>query len=86
MVRTFQLTKSLSRLSVHREHEARRHRAARREAAQQPPGVRSGEAQEKAIEARGDELLSRFRLDHVRDEFAGELSGGQRKLLEMAGR
>ena len=27
---------------------------------------------------------SRFKLDHMRDEFAGELSGGQRKLLEMA--
>ena len=27
---------------------------------------------------------SRFKLDHMRDEFAGNLSGGQRKLLEMA--
>jgi len=26
----------------------------------------------------------RFKLDHMRDEFAGNLSGGQRKLLEMA--
>ena len=40
--------------------------------------------QEKAITERADELLQRFRLDHIRDEFAGNLSGGQRKLLEMA--
>ena len=41
-------------------------------------------AQEAAIEARADDLLVRFRMDHMRDEFAGSLSGGQRKLLEMA--
>jgi branched-chain amino acid transport system ATP-binding protein len=29
-------------------------------------------------------LLARFKLEHMRDEFAGSLSGGQRKLLEMA--
>jgi branched-chain amino acid transport system ATP-binding protein len=40
--------------------------------------------QEDANTVKADELLSRFRLDHMRDEFAGNLSGGQRKLLEMA--
>jgi branched-chain amino acid transport system ATP-binding protein len=40
--------------------------------------------QETEIEARADELLRRFKLDHMRDEYAGTLSGGQRKLLEMA--
>ena len=30
------------------------------------------------------ELLARFKLDAKRDDFAGSLSGGQRKLLEMA--
>ncbi len=40
--------------------------------------------QEKEIEERADEILARFRLDHMRDEYAGALSGGQRKLLEMA--
>jgi branched-chain amino acid transport system ATP-binding protein len=40
--------------------------------------------QENAIEARAEELLRRFKLDHMRDEYAGTLSGGQRKLLEMA--
>jgi energy-coupling factor transporter ATP-binding protein EcfA2 len=40
--------------------------------------------QEKEIEQRADELLVHFKMDHMRDEFAGTLSGGQRKLLEMA--
>ena len=40
--------------------------------------------QEQEITERADDLLQRFRLDHMRDEFAGNLSGGQRKLLEMA--
>ena len=35
-------------------------------------------------EAKADALLERFKLTHMRDEFAGNLSGGQRKLLEMA--
>jgi neutral amino acid transport system ATP-binding protein len=33
---------------------------------------------------RADELLSRFELEDVADEYAGALSGGQRKLLEVA--
>jgi len=41
-------------------------------------------AQERANTERADELLVRFKLDHMREEFAGTLSGGQRKLLEMA--
>jgi branched-chain amino acid transport system ATP-binding protein len=40
--------------------------------------------QEEQIESRADTLLRRFKLDHMRDEYAGTLSGGQRKLLEMA--
>ena len=33
---------------------------------------------------RADDLLERFKLDTKREDFAGSLSGGQRKLLEMA--
>ena len=40
--------------------------------------------QETANEERAEGLLDRFNLAHMRDEFAGSLSGGQRKLLEMA--
>jgi neutral amino acid transport system ATP-binding protein len=83
MVRTFQLTKSLSRLSVMEnmklgaQHQIGEHFWS----SLIPPTWRG---QEKANEERADELLGRFRLDHMRDGFAGNLSGGQRKLLEMA--
>ena len=40
--------------------------------------------QEREITERADELLGRFKLDTKREDFAGSLSGGQRKLLEMA--
>ena len=40
--------------------------------------------QESSIEAKADGLLTRFQLDAKRTDFAGSLSGGQRKLLEMA--
>ena len=40
--------------------------------------------QEDEITERADALLARFQLDAKREDFAGSLSGGQRKLLEMA--
>src|SRR5690606_40609263 len=40
--------------------------------------------QEDGITNRADDLLARFKLDAKREDFAGSLSGGQRKLLEMA--
>ncbi len=40
--------------------------------------------QEQEIEAKALEILARFKLDTKRDDFAASLSGGQRKLLEMA--
>ena len=42
------------------------------------------EAQETGEHRAGDGLLERFKLDAKKDDFAGTLSGGQRKLLEMA--
>ncbi len=83
MVRTFQLTKSLTRLSVIENM---------RLGAQGQKGERFLPAlikplwsdQEDEITGRADELLDRFNMDHMREEFAGTLSGGQRKLLEMA--
>jgi neutral amino acid transport system ATP-binding protein len=83
MVRTFQLTKSLTRLSVVENMKLGA-------TGQRGEGVFRGllkplwRAQEKQIEAKADALLERFKLLHMRDEFAGNLSGGQRKLLEMA--
>jgi len=83
MVRTFQLTKSLARLSVIENMRlgATGQRGERFWAAAQPWLWRRQEAE---ITERADALLERFRLSHMRDEFAGNLSGGQRKLLEMA--
>jgi branched-chain amino acid transport system ATP-binding protein len=40
--------------------------------------------QEREIEAKADELLARFKLYEKKHDYAGSLSGGQRKLLEMA--
>jgi neutral amino acid transport system ATP-binding protein len=46
------------------------------------PGLWRG--QEKANTEKAMDLLQRFKLDAKKDDFAGTLSGGQRKLLEMA--
>ena len=83
MVRTFQLTKSLARLSVLENVKlgATGQRGERIFASLVRPLWR---AQEDEIETRAEELLVRFKLDHMRDELASSLSGGQRKLLEMA--
>ncbi len=83
MVRTFQLTKVLGRLTVleNMKLAAVGQRGERLVPALLRPLWRH---QEAAIERRADVLLERFRLDAMRDEYAGYLSGGQRKLLEMA--
>ena len=83
MVRTFQLTKSLSRLTVMDNMLL-------------GAGGQTGESmvasvfpftwksQEKKNRERATVLLERFNLAAKADDFAGSLSGGQRKLLEMA--
>jgi neutral amino acid transport system ATP-binding protein len=83
MVRTFQLTKALTRLTVMENMKlgATGQRGERMLTSLWPGAWRE---QEREIEARADELLVRFRMDHMRDQLAGTLSGGQRKLLEMA--
>ena len=83
MVRTFQLTKSLTKLPV---IENMKLGATGQRGEKIWNGLIPGmwRRQEAEIEARSDALLERFRLDHMRDEYAGSLSGGQRKLLEMA--
>lgn len=83
MVRTFQLTKALNRMTVMENM---------RLGATAQPGENLFAAlvpavwrpREKAITEQAEELLARFKLDTKRDDFAGSLSGGQRKLLEMA--
>ncbi|MGF0114978.1 ABC transporter ATP-binding protein [Promicromonospora sp. Marseille-Q5078] len=83
MVRTFQLTKALSRLTVLQNMLL---------AEPKNPGERfwlswlpfTWQAQEKAATEKAMEILARFKLDTKASDYAGSLSGGQRKLLEMA--
>ncbi len=83
MVRTFQLTKALSRMTVLENMQlgATGQLGERFLPSLIPPLWRK---QERDITERADALLTRFKMDHMRDEHAGTLSGGQRKLLEMA--
>ncbi|MCG7416309.1 MULTISPECIES: ABC transporter ATP-binding protein [Microbacterium] len=83
MVRTFQLTKSLGRLSVLQNMllGARGQKGENIFRAMIPSIWRG---QEKSNTERADDLLRRFKLDAKREDFAASLSGGQRKLLEMA--
>lgn len=83
MVRTFQLTKALSRMTVLENMLLG--------AARQPgenmavaliPWLWTG--REKQITEQALELLQRFKLYDKREDMAGSLSGGQKKLLEMA--
>jgi len=83
MVRTFQLTKVLTRLTV---IENMRLGATGQRGERVLPSVIKAlwSGQEREITERADDLLRRFKLDAKREDFAGSLSGGQRKLLEMA--
>ncbi|WP_062388777.1 ABC transporter ATP-binding protein [Demequina iriomotensis] len=83
MVRTFQLTKALSGMTVIENM---------RLGAQEQPGENLARAfapplwraREREITEQAHDLLHRFKLYEKRDDYAGSLSGGQRKLLEMA--
>ena len=83
MVRTFQLTKVLSRLKV---IENMRLGATGQRGEKFLPSLFKALwiGQEKDNTDRAMDLLARFKLDAKADDFAGSLSGGQRKLLEMA--
>jgi branched-chain amino acid transport system ATP-binding protein len=83
LVRTFQLTKALSRMSVldNMKLAAPSQRGEHFFGALVRPRWK---AQEAEVEAKARGLLERFRLDRLAEDYAGTLSGGQRKLLEMA--
>ena len=83
MVRTFQLTKALGRMSVLENMmlAAVDQRGERFLPSLVPALWRR---QEQENRQRAEKLLARFRLDRMRDEYAVTLSGGQKKLLEMA--
>jgi branched-chain amino acid transport system ATP-binding protein len=83
MVRTFQLTKALYRLSV---LDNMRLAATNQRGESFIRGLIPSiwRKQEIAITAQAEELLTRFKLIDKKGDFAAALSGGQRKLLEMA--
>ncbi len=83
MVRTFQLTKALSKMTV---IENMLLGAPQQKGENFFKGLIPGvwRTQEDANTTRAEELLAHFKLDAKREDFAGSLSGGQRKLLEMA--
>jgi neutral amino acid transport system ATP-binding protein len=83
MVRTFQLTKSLNRMTV-MDNMMLGARGQRGENLLTSMFKSTWGAQEKSIEEKAIELLHRFQLHAKKDDYAGSLSGGQRKLLEMA--
>ena len=82
MVRTFQLTKALARLSLLDNMLL----AAPGQRGEHLGGALAGRwrPQEARNRTEAEGLLERFGLAAMRDRFAGTLSGGQRKLLEMA--
>ena len=83
LLRTFQIAHEFGSMSV-------------RENLMMVPGRQSGEIlwntwfgrkrianEERALLAKADEVLEFLTIDHLRDEKAGKLSGGQKKLLEL---
>jgi branched-chain amino acid transport system ATP-binding protein len=84
MVRTFQITKALARMSVIDNMML---------GAQRHPGEKlwnvllgavPGRLREREVRDQAMELLRVFNLERLADDYAGTLSGGQRKLLELA--
>jgi neutral amino acid transport system ATP-binding protein len=83
LVRTFQLTKALGLLTVMENMKlGARNQIGEKFWASLIPAL--WRKQDDALEDQAMELLQRFKLDAKADDFAASLSGGQRKLLEMA--
>jgi len=83
LLRTFQIAHEFSSMTV-------------RENLMMVPGGQSGESlwntwfgrkrianEERALQTKADEVLEFLTVDHLRDEKASNLSGGQKKLLEL---
>ncbi|RLJ59824.1 amino acid/amide ABC transporter ATP-binding protein 1 (HAAT family) [Litoreibacter meonggei] len=83
LLRTFQIAHEFSSMTL-------------RENLMMVPGDQTGERlwntwfgrkriadEERALAAKADEVLEFLTIDHIRDERAGNISGGQKKLLEL---
>lgn len=86
LVRTFQIARELSEMTVLENMMlAPSGQSGESLTRAVMPGLRAGVVQqEREIRDRAWELLERFELAHLAGEHAGSLSGGQRKLLELA--
>ncbi len=83
LIRTFQLTKSLALLTVMDNMKlGAKNQIGENLFRSLVPGL--WRKQDDEIEQKALELLGRFKLDAKKDDYAASLSGGQRKLLEMA--
>ena len=86
LVRTFQIARELEEMTV-MENMMLAPKGQRGESMWRsvlPFARRSVAEQEEEILERCWETLDFFEIDHLADEYAGNLSGGQRKLLELA--
>ncbi len=83
LLRTFQIAHEFSRLTV-RENlmVVPEHQAGESLLATWVAGGRVRE-NERAVREKADEVIDFLKIGHVADELAGNLSGGQKKLLEL---
>jgi neutral amino acid transport system ATP-binding protein len=83
LVRTFQQTKALTRMTVLDNMMLAAPRQPGERLARLALSRRSVQRREREVEALARELLAVVRLERHADDYAGTLSGGQRKLLEF---
>ncbi|MFA1611997.1 ABC transporter ATP-binding protein [Halobellus rubicundus] len=86
LVRTFQIARELQEMTVLENMMlAPKHQRGEALWRSVTPGFRGDVIeQESALLERVWEVLEFFEIDHIAEEYAGNLSGGQRKLLELA--
>ncbi|MEF8853959.1 MAG: ABC transporter ATP-binding protein [Haloarculaceae archaeon] len=86
LVRTFQIARELGEMTVLENMMlAPKHQQGETLWRAVVPGARRAVVtQEEAVLERAWEMLELFEIDHLWDDYAKNLSGGQRKLLEMA--
>jgi len=81
MIRTFQITRELTGMRVRQNM----HLGGQDHDGEKVVHALAGTAadQEREIASRAEDILKQLELWDLRDEYAGNLSGGQRKLLEL---
>src|SRR5579859_7940460 len=84
LTRTFQITRELERMTVTENMLAAPHHQLGESFWPGLLGLPAARRQEDENLKRALKLLKDFDLYHLRDEYAGNLSGGQRRLLELA--